>query len=259
MFDYRTLGFIFTLSILSLNFIVAYQFYAPYWYKWCYYMAFLCAFATHMTSPGVVSAKIIEPDNPTTYQENFILLFSGHGYVKPPHAHFSKVTQRMVLGHDHFCIWVGNDIGLMNFRYFIQFLFWSIVSCIVSMSCMHPIISGCFWDKQYSNCNILFKHGYKIYPLYMVCCLGLLFTSGLFAGAIQSIYRGMSDIDVAQGHYLNKMNAKDSYTIYFGNSIPVLYQFFPWPNSKRLKRRRARLEQVCSNYFEDNGVKVVYK
>ena len=123
MFNYRTLGFIFTLFMISLNFLVAYQFRAPEWYNWCYYMTVLCAFATHMTSPGIVTTKIVKPEEPTSYQEDFILLFSGHGYVKPPHAHYSKVTKRMVLGHDHFCIWVGNDIGLMNFRYFIQFLF----------------------------------------------------------------------------------------------------------------------------------------
>lgn len=259
MFDYRTLGFALTLTLLSLNFIISYQFQAPYWYNWCYYMAFLCALATHTTCPGIVKAKIVKPEKPTPYQDDFILLFSGHGYVKPPHAHYSKVTQRMVLGYDHFCIWVGNDIGLMNFRYFIQFLFWTLISCMLSLSCMFPVVAGCFFQKIYFNCNILYKHGHKIYPLFLIACLFLVFTSGLLSGAIIAIQRGMSEIDVAQGHYINKGNAKDSYKIYFGDSIPFLYHLFPWPNSKRIRKRRDRLELVCSKYFEDNGVKVVYK
>jgi hypothetical protein len=89
--------------------------------------------------------------------------------------------------------------------------------------------------------------------------VALLFVSGLFVGAMVAIKRGMSEIDVHQGHYTNKGNSKDSYKIYFGDSIPFLYHLFPWPNSKRIRKRRDRLELVCSKYFEDNGVKVVYK
>ena len=124
---------------------------------------------------------------------------------------------------------------------------------------MYPVVAGCFFHKTYHNCNILFKHGLKIYPLFVISCLAMLFVFGLFTGAMQAIYRGMSDIDVHQGHYMNKGNAKDSYKIYFGDSIPIIYHLFPWPNSKRIKKRRDRLESVCSKYFEDNGVKVVYK
>ena len=259
MIDYRTLGFTFTLTMLSLNIAVYYLFYSPEWHLIVYLLAYTCAFKTHFTSPGIVTNTVIKPEKPNDKQENFILLFSGHGYVKPPHAHYSKVTQRMVLGYDHFCIWVGNDIGLMNYRYFIQFVFWTGMSCICSLYSMAPIIFGCFNYKRYNDCNILYNHGYIIYPLWLLACIFFIFTWALFTDAMQTLNRGMSDVDVMKGHYTNKNNAKDSWNIYFGNGIPILYHILPWPNSSRIKKRRDRLESVCSKYFEDNGVKVVYK
>ena len=259
MCDLRYLGFFFSLSLLSLNFVVGYLFYAPEWYNYIYIMPYVCALITNFTSPGVVTSKIVRPEKPTKQQEDFIDVFSGHDYVKPPHAHYSKVTQRMILGYDHYCVWVAQDIGLMNYRFFIQFVGWTILSLTLSLERIFPILFGCFYSREYYDCNILYRYGWIIYPLWLVACLFFVFTFGLFVGAMNTLHRGMSDVDVMKGHYIEKGNTKDSFTIYYGNSIPIIYHLFPWPNSKRIRKRRDRLESVCSKYFEDNGVKVVYK
>ncbi|KAJ1476099.1 DHHC palmitoyltransferase-domain-containing protein [Baffinella frigidus] len=57
---------------------------------------------------------------------------------KPPRSHFDSITQRLVLNMDHFCPWVVNCVGFYNRKFFILFLFWTMMSClyfIVAMVC----------------------------------------------------------------------------------------------------------------------------
>lgn len=51
---------------------------------------------------------------------------------KPPRAHHCSMTRRCVLKMDHYCVWVGNTVGLLNYKYFVLFLFWACVGCFMS-------------------------------------------------------------------------------------------------------------------------------
>lgn len=50
---------------------------------------------------------------------------------KPPRAHHCSMTRRCVLKMDHYCVWVGNTIGLLNYKYFVLFLFWAFIGCVM--------------------------------------------------------------------------------------------------------------------------------
>mmetsp|Transcript_1920 Transcript_1920/g.3790 ORF Transcript_1920/g.3790 Transcript_1920/m.3790 type:complete len:436 (+) Transcript_1920:376-1683(+) len=52
---------------------------------------------------------------------------------KPPRAHHDSVTGRCIVKFDHFCPWVGNSIGAMNHKFFCLFLFYTALSCIISL------------------------------------------------------------------------------------------------------------------------------
>lgn len=49
---------------------------------------------------------------------------------KPPRSHFDHVTKNLVLNMDHYCPWMFNTIGYLNYRYFCNFLFYVWVSMI---------------------------------------------------------------------------------------------------------------------------------
>ena len=42
--------------------------------------------------------------------------------AKPPRSHYDHVTKTLVLNMDHYCPWMFNTIGYLNYRYFVNFL-----------------------------------------------------------------------------------------------------------------------------------------
>lgn len=49
---------------------------------------------------------------------------------KPPRSHFDHVAKNLVLNMDHYCPWMFNTIGYLNYRYFCNFLFYVWVSMV---------------------------------------------------------------------------------------------------------------------------------
>lgn len=44
---------------------------------------------------------------------------------KPPRSHYDHVTRTLVLNMDHYCPWMFNVVGFFNYRYFVNFLFFT--------------------------------------------------------------------------------------------------------------------------------------
>ncbi|KAK9813093.1 hypothetical protein WJX72_008900 [[Myrmecia] bisecta] len=49
---------------------------------------------------------------------------------KPLRAHHDSISGRCVLKMDHYCIWVVNCVGLLNYKHFLLFLFWTCAACL---------------------------------------------------------------------------------------------------------------------------------
>ncbi|KAI6101770.1 DHHC palmitoyltransferase-domain-containing protein [Pisolithus croceorrhizus] len=49
--------------------------------------------------------------------------------VKPYRAHHCRACGTCVLRYDHHCPWIGQCVGALNQKFFINFLFWGSVSC----------------------------------------------------------------------------------------------------------------------------------
>ena len=49
---------------------------------------------------------------------------------KAPRAHYDHVTKKQVLNMDHYCPWMFNPVGYLNYRYFWLFLLWVWAGCV---------------------------------------------------------------------------------------------------------------------------------
>jgi len=53
---------------------------------------------------------------------------------KPSRAHHDSVTGRCIVKFDHFCPWVGNAVGAMNHKFFVLFVGYTMISCLLSIA-----------------------------------------------------------------------------------------------------------------------------
>lgn len=53
---------------------------------------------------------------------------------RPPRAHHCRVCQRCIRRMDHHCPWINNCVGEYNQKFFLQFLFYTGMACIFTIS-----------------------------------------------------------------------------------------------------------------------------
>jgi len=53
---------------------------------------------------------------------------------KPPRSHFDHVTKQLVLNMDHYCPWMFNTVGYFNYRYFCNFLLFTVIGMAYGVS-----------------------------------------------------------------------------------------------------------------------------
>ena len=251
-------GFLFIIVSCALGINFFYSLYYPDYFLIPPVMALLCLFQVHRSNPGYVTTKIEKPEEPTTQQLGFIKNFSRWGFIKPPRAHGSSYTRKVVFDFDHHCYWVGNDIGLYNYRFFLQFLCWLNIACFTALCETFRLFVYCGLYRDGFSCKIVYRYTRHVVPLYFVSMFGFFLTLNLLADAAKRFRRGCSEIDYRQGIIVPK-EKNHHFRLFFMGGIPVLYQLFPCWNGANIYRRAVSLESSCTEYFKQNGIKVVYK
>lgn len=93
--------------------------------------------------PGFVSASLemtsFELEDMTKWT-----LCRHCGFQRPPRAHHCSICDACVLRFDHHCPWINNCVGLLNHRYFIQFLFYTTSFSAMTAAAMRPMVTNLF-------------------------------------------------------------------------------------------------------------------
>jgi len=72
---------------------------------------------------------------------------------KPDRAHHCRVCDRCVLRMDHHCPWIANCVGFYNYKFFLLFLFYNILSAVFILGAMfrrlmfvfRPVLDWGWW------------------------------------------------------------------------------------------------------------------
>ncbi len=97
---------------------------------------------------------------------------------KPDRTHHCSEVDRCVLKMDHFCPWVGGIVSETSFKFFIQFLVYAALFCIMVLTTIAVFIV----ERRRINTGFLDVHYYLILGL---SALFLLFTLGMAGSSIQ--------------------------------------------------------------------------
>lgn len=59
---------------------------------------------------------------------------------KPPRSHHCSMLGTCVLKMDHFCLWVVNSVGLLNYKFFLLFLVYTTLACMETLIVLLPVV-----------------------------------------------------------------------------------------------------------------------
>lgn len=110
--------------------------------------------------------------------------------VKPEKAHHCRVCRRCVLMYDHHCKFLANCVGFLNFKYFMLFLFYSIVILLFVLgTSVEPLVisvNHLGWESAKAKMFVVFY----LFILILFCSV-----LDLFLYQVNILTRGVSRVE----------------------------------------------------------------
>ncbi|KAF4633085.1 hypothetical protein G7Y89_g5043 [Cudoniella acicularis] len=124
-----------------------------------------------------------DPDSP-----GLELFYTKDVFWKPDRTHHDSASGRCIRKMDHFCPWVGGPVGENNFKFFIQFTWWT------ALYCLHLLIVMAIYIHQQivSPVESLNSHFAAILAL---AAFFFLFTSSMTGGSIDLALRNLTTVE----------------------------------------------------------------
>ncbi|XP_067295265.1 palmitoyltransferase ZDHHC15A isoform X2 [Pseudorasbora parva] len=72
--------------------------------------------------------------------------------IKPDRCHHCSVCQMCVLKMDHHCPWLNNCIGFSNYKFFMLFLLYSLVYCLLIVATVTPTFIQLWLGRLFDSC-----------------------------------------------------------------------------------------------------------
>lgn len=101
---------------------------------------------------------------------------------KPDRTHHSQDVARCTRKMDHFCPWVGGVVGERGFKFFVQFLFYTMV-----LTCYLTTVFGYFISK--------YTHSVHFFVVLALAGFFLLFTTGMVMNSLHMVFQNTTTIE----------------------------------------------------------------
>ena len=149
---------------------------------------------------------------------------------KPNRTHHCRLCNFCILKMDHHCPFVGNCLGISNYRYYYQLLFYGsfflLFSCVIYCFNIYYRFGNLFrdWNKNKRDFFKIFDMVFWVLPL-VLCFIGFLPTFGLFCNHTFLILKNCSTLEnMGREEYSFSFGKISNLKKIFGSYI---YFFFP--------------------------------
>jgi hypothetical protein len=188
---------------------------------------------------------------------------------KPARAHHDSVTGRCVVKFDHFCPWVGNAVGAKNHKFFCLFLFYTAMTCLLSLFFLLVRVIRCGYVKDsdeskggesqyvYKECNNFYGN-HVITALALASLVFLIFTCSMGCEQLEAIETGKSKIARMKMRVGSSdtefTRVTEEFNEMFGGDSPCWQLHWMWPGAVVYPRG---MEKVVLGYEWDEAFDAV--
>ncbi|CAG8972723.1 hypothetical protein HYALB_00008638 [Hymenoscyphus albidus] len=113
---------------------------------------------------------------------------------KPDRTHHDRASGRCIKKMDHFCPWVGGPIGENNFKFFIQYTFWT------ALYCLHILIVMSFYVSR-QRASKTEKLNKQFVAIIALAGFFMLFTGSLTVNSCDLALKNLTAVEKLSAHY----------------------------------------------------------
>ncbi|RLV94952.1 Palmitoyltransferase PFA3 [Spathaspora sp. JA1] len=177
---------------------------------------------------------------------------------RPDRTHHCSASGRCILKMDHYCPWFSTCIGFFNHKFFVQFLIYVALYCIILFIVTVTVLYGFLWGER-------FNEEYLSLNLVILCVLSFAFgiSVSLFAGfSIYLILKNLSTIEFQQNRWNRSETTSHGYTYEFTKAQDNnIYDLGAWENWKSTMGNDwyswclpININYKSSHHFYKNGI-----
>ena len=102
----------------------------------------LCFFRVSLADPGKVPEGLTAPFKSEFTRMETCSRYNNKDTWKPSRAHYCTSSKAYIFKLDHYCPWINNSIGHWNSKFYIQFLYYLLLTSLVAILLISRSILG---------------------------------------------------------------------------------------------------------------------
>ncbi|KAM3869199.1 palmitoyltransferase ZDHHC20-B-like [Diretmus argenteus] len=138
--------------------------------------------------------------------------------IKPDRCHHCSTCEMCVLKMDHHCPWVNNCVGFSNYKYFLLFLIYSVLYCIVIFATVIRYFIQ-FWNKQLPDTHAKFH----VMFLFFVAAMFFISILSLFCYHLWLVGKNRTTIEAFRAPVFGSGPDKNGFSLGFNRNVTEVF------------------------------------